>query len=85
MRIVPALDEPEDGEFRFGLGAEPPPIEELAFQGGEEAFRERVVVRVADRAARGSDAHLGAALPEGERGVLGGFNRSSQHRLNVMN
>src|SRR6266536_3014282 len=70
MRIVPALDELEDGELCLGLCPEAAAIEELALQGGEEAFSHRVVVAVAYRAARGSDVHLSAALAEGKSGVL---------------
>ena len=47
VRVVPALDELEDGHFRFGLGAEASPVEKLALERGEEALAERVVVRVA--------------------------------------
>jgi hypothetical protein len=36
-RIVKALDEFEDGHARFGLGLEATPIEQLAFERGEEA------------------------------------------------
>jgi hypothetical protein len=44
VRVVEALDEVEDGTPGLGLGAKPPPIEQLALQGGEEALTERVVV-----------------------------------------
>lgn len=70
MRIVPALDELEDGEFCLGLCPKAAAIKELAFESCEEAFSHRVVVAVADGAARGADIHLSAALAEGESGVL---------------
>jgi hypothetical protein len=37
-RIVPALDEPEDGHAGLRLGLELAPVEQLAFEGGEEAL-----------------------------------------------
>jgi hypothetical protein len=70
-RIVKAFDELEDGDARLGVRPEPPPVEQLTFEGGEEAFRHGIVVSVADRAHRRADAHLAAALAEGQRGVLG--------------
>lgn len=47
--IVPALDEPEDGHAGLRLGSELSPVEQLAFERGEEALAHRVVVGVADR------------------------------------
>jgi hypothetical protein len=38
MRVVPALDELEDGHLGLGLDAEAAPIEELAFERREEAL-----------------------------------------------
>lgn len=70
MRIVLALDELEDGEFCLGPCPKAAAIKELAFESCEEAFSHRVVVAVADGAARGADIHLSAALAEGESGVL---------------
>src|SRR5262249_39058410 len=70
VRVVPALDEFEDGQARLNLGVEALAIEELALERREEALTERVVVRVADGSHRRPDAHLAAALAEGERRVL---------------
>ncbi len=70
VRVVEALDEVEDGKPGLGLGAKPPPIEQLALQGGEEALAERVVVTVADRTHRGQDSGLLAPQPERDRRVL---------------
>jgi hypothetical protein len=50
-RIVPSLDELEDGPACFGLRAEAGSVDELAFEGGEEALAHGVVVAVADRAS----------------------------------
>ena len=47
--------------------------------GGEARLGYRVVVSVASSSHRYCDAGLGTAGPERPRGVLGGFNRSSQH------
>src|SRR3990172_2721081 len=70
MRVVPAFEPFEHRHFGFGLGLEAAAVEHFALQGGEEAFRHRVVVRIADRAHRGHDVHLLAALAERVAGVL---------------
>lgn len=78
-RIVEALDEFEDGHARFGLRLEATPIEQLTFERGEETLRHRVVVGVSDRPHRGANACLSTSFAELDRGILGGFKRSSQH------
>src|SRR5258708_31528798 len=70
VRVVPAFDEPEDGELGFGLGAEPASIEQLTLEGREEAFRHRVVIAVPDGPARRTHADFRAALSEPQRRVL---------------
>src|SRR2546428_11413283 len=79
MRIVPTLDEFEDGHARFNLGFEAAAVEQFAFERGKEALAHRVIEAIADRAHRGSHAGFAAALAKGERSVLGEFKRSSQH------
>src|SRR5690606_37875011 len=79
MRVVPALDPLEGRHPGFRLALEPPTVQQLTLQRREEALGHRVVVGVAYRAHRRHDAGLLAALAEGVAGVLGGFNRSSQH------
>lgn len=69
-RIVPALDEGEDGSAGFGLGAETPSIEQFTFQGGKEALAHCIIIGVADRAHRRSHTGASAAGSEGQRGVL---------------
>src|SRR5213593_1048818 len=69
-RVVPALDEVEDGEACLGRCREPLPIEQLALERREEALAERVVVGIADRAHRGPGVGLTTAEPEGDRRVL---------------
>ena len=48
MRVVPAFDEIENGEFGFGMGAESIPVDELAFERGKETFTHRVIETIAD-------------------------------------
>jgi hypothetical protein len=78
-RIVETLDEFEDGDARLGLGLEATPIEQLAFERGEEALRHGVVVGVSDRPHRGANTRLPTSFAELDRGVQGGSKRSSQH------
>jgi hypothetical protein len=40
VRVVPALDELDDGEARLDLGGEAPPVEELALERREDALTE---------------------------------------------
>ena len=54
MRVVPSLDEVEDGHSGLGLVLEAVLFEELALEGGEEALGERVVVGVPDGADGGT-------------------------------
>ena len=81
MRIVPSLDKFEDSETRLRPGGEPGPIEEFAFKRGEEALAHRIVEAVPNRAHGPANAGAFAALSEGDRGVLGRFNRPSQQWL----
>jgi hypothetical protein len=60
--VVPSLDEAEDGVPCVSLLVEFPSVEELALEGGKEAFAHGVVVGVADGTKRGSNAHLAATL-----------------------
>jgi len=62
MRIVPALDEVEDGHPGPGPVSEAVLLEELAFEGGEEALAERIVVGVAAGAHRRT--HPGMLAPQ---------------------
>src|SRR5262245_46978947 len=70
MRVVPALDELEDGSPSRGGIAEASAPQQFALERGEEALAHRVVVGVAHRAHRGPDAKLLAALPVSDGGVL---------------
>ena len=68
--VVEALDVLEQGKSGFGLRGKRPSIDQFAFQAGEEALAQGVVVAVADRPHGGSDARLAAPFTEGHRGVL---------------
>jgi hypothetical protein len=56
VRVVEAFQVVEDGQAGLGAGPEPVPMEQLAFQGGEEALGEGVVTAPQGRSlfARGS-------------------------------
>src|SRR5713101_8652238 len=79
VRIVPTLDEFEDGHARFYLGFEAAAVEQFAFERGKEALAHRVIEAIADGAHRGSHAGLAAALAEGERSVLATLVRMMDH------
>ena len=68
--VVKRFHEREDGHARLGLVLERAPLQQLAFERGEKAFRHRVVVAVSGRAGRGDHPHLPASLAEGQRRVL---------------
>ena len=66
-----AFEELKDGHPRLAVRSETTPIDQLAFEGGEETLAHRIVVGVADRACRWTNAGLLAAIAESDRGVLG--------------
>ncbi len=55
--------------------------DDLGLEQPDRGFHQRVVQGVADGADRAGDPGLHQGLGERQRRVLGGFNRSSQHRL----
>jgi hypothetical protein len=75
--VVPPLDVCEQREVCFRLGHPAAPIDQFTLECGEEALGHRVVVGIADRTHRMSQAHLSAAVAERNIGVLGGFNRET--------
>jgi len=83
--IVPPLDVVEDGHLSLGLISEPHLLDQFALQTGEEALAQGVVVGIPHGPHGGADAGMSAAKPEGNGGILGGFNRSSQHRRSEWN
>src|ERR1700694_1518915 len=70
MRVIPPLDELEDGHAGLGLGFEAAAVEQLAFEHGEKTLAHGVVETVADRTHRGPHPGLVAAFAESQRGVL---------------
>jgi hypothetical protein len=79
VRVIPTFDPREQRLPRLFMGIEARAREQLAFERGKEALAHGVVEAVAHRAHRGAHAGLTATPAEGDRGVLGSFNRSSQH------
>jgi hypothetical protein len=71
------LDELEDGNARLDLCLEATPIEQLAFECGEEALRHCVVV--SDRPHRGPNTRLPTAFAELDRGMLRALIRMVDH------
>src|SRR5580693_994831 len=69
-RIVEAFDELKDGHPRFAVRSKATPIGQLAFEGGEETLAHRIVVGVADRACRWTNAGFLAASAESDRRIL---------------
>ena len=68
--VVPGFEEREDGHARFAMGVKRTPLQQLAFECGEQALGHRIVVAVARRASRRHHPSLPAPFAEGERGVL---------------
>jgi hypothetical protein len=58
----------------------PTPMDDLGLVEPVDGLGERVVIAVADAADRGLDARFRQPLGVANGDVLGGFNRSSQHR-----
>src|ERR1700735_1386380 len=61
--MVDTYNELKDGHPRLAVRSEATPIDQLAFEGGEETLAHRIVVDVADRACRWTNA----GLPYSER------------------
>ena len=70
VRVVPALDEIEDGEAGLGVGRKRVAVQEFALEGCEETIADRIVVAIAGRAHGRPDCHFLASFPESDRGVL---------------
>ena len=68
--IVEALDVLKQGKSGVGFCGKTPAIKQFAFQAGEEALAQGVVVAVADRTHGRSDASLSASLAKGHGSVL---------------
>src|ERR1700722_6465586 len=68
-RVVEAFEELKGGPPRLAVRSEAAPIDQLAFEGGEETLAHRIV-GVADRACRWTNAGFLAASAESDRRVL---------------
>src|SRR4051812_22770307 len=79
--IVPGLDEAEGRHARLGVGGEPAPREQLAFEDGKEALAQGVVIGITDGSHGWPDTGLPAAFVERQGRILGGLKWSSQHRM----
>src|SRR3954453_5832454 len=77
--IVEAFDEAEAGHARLDLRGKAVPLEQFAFEGGKEALAQGVIVSLPERAHRGPDAGLLAALAESQRGILAALVRMMDH------
>ena len=71
--VVEVLDEPEHGDLRFSAGGEAMPVDQLAFERGEEALAYGVVERVTCGAGGRPDARRAAAVAERPGRILGGL------------
>jgi hypothetical protein len=65
-RIVEAFDELENDDPGLGVRSEVATIYQLALECGDETLAHRIVVGVADRACRWTDAGLLAAIAGGD-------------------
>ena len=65
--IVETFDELKDSRPRLAVRSETTPIDELAFEGDEETLAHRIVVGVADRACRWTNAGFLAASAKSDR------------------
>src|ERR1700727_3609874 len=66
-RVVEAFDELKDGDPRLAVRSEAAPIDQLAFEGGEETLAHCIVVGVADRTCRWTNAGFLAVIAESDR------------------
>ena len=78
-RVVPRLQEVKDLAPRLFMRGEVRARKQFTFKCGEEGFAHGVVKAVANAAHRRAHTGLKATPAEGDRRVLGEFNRSSQH------
>ena len=77
--VVEPAEVLDDGELKLRSRLPDAITDELGLERVDEAFGQRIVKRVADRADRLQHLVIIQDLPEFGRGVLGGFNWSSQH------
>ena len=78
-RVVPSFNPGKYGQARLGLRLPCAPGDEFTLQAGKETLGHGVVVCVTYRPHRWTHSHLLAPVTKGYAGVLGEFNRLSQH------
>ena len=78
-RVVPTLNPSKYRQPCLGLCLPSAPGNQLTFQACKEAFRHRVDIGITHRPHGGARAHFLAAVAKRNAGVLGEFNRLSQH------
>ena len=81
VRVVPGLNPGKDCQSCLGVRLSDPPVNQLTFQRRKESLRHGVVIGIAHcaRARARAQAHFFEALAKLNAGVLGEFNRLSQH------
>lgn len=79
MRVVEALDEIEYRDCRVDPGLEALPVEQLAFQGGEQTLADGIVETVANGSHREPCPSRLSAFAERERGVLAALTGMMNH------
>jgi hypothetical protein len=77
--VVPTLYPGEDCQPCLGLVLPAAPGNQHTLQAGKEALGHSVVIGIAHGSHGWAYAHFLATVAKGNTGVLGGFNRSSQH------
>ena len=78
-RVVPTLYPSKDSQPCFGLGFPAAPGNQLALQAGKQTLGHGVVISIAHSSHGWAHTHFLAPAAKGNAGVLGVFNRSSQH------
>ena len=78
-QVVPAFQIFKNRVSGLVVGLKPAACKQFTFKRGEKTFAHGVVKAVANAAHRRAHTGLKATPAEGDRRVLGEFNRSSQH------
>jgi hypothetical protein len=77
--MVPAFDEDKDFSARSRMSAKPLSIESLAFEHGEKAFIQRVIITGPNQPHQGAYSSLGSTMPEGKQRILRSLVRTMHH------
>jgi hypothetical protein len=73
VRVIPTLNPGEYGQARLGVRLADPPVNQLTFERGKEAFRHRVVIGITHRVHAGAHTHLFAAFAKRHARVMAAF------------